>query len=239
MAKRDATPVEPIPPRTRARYATSRPAQDHTRVLVVDDHPLLRRGVIAVLKETTDIEVVAEAGSGKEAIKLCEEKHPDVVLMDLMLPDMSGLDAIQALHAKHPDIRQVVLTNYGAGDMVQQSLQAGAISFLLKDKPPENLIRCIRLARVGKSMVDEEVIGPLVREVASQRLGQNLTPREREVLTWLVRGYSNLQIADQLVIAPSTVKFHLSSISSKLHTTSRSETIVMALRNHIVSQGEV
>jgi two-component system, NarL family, response regulator LiaR len=233
--------MEPTPPHTRSPSATSQPAHDCTRVLVVDDHPLLRRGIISMLEETADIEVVAEAGSGEEALMRCEEKHPHVVLMDLMLPGMSGVEAIQALHAQHPDIQLVVLTNYEGGDLVQRALQAGAISYLLKSAPLEELIQGIRLARHGKPMIAGPAAASLVREVAAStpRLEQDLSARERDVLTLLVQGLTDKQIAEQLVITSATVKFHLRHIRSKLQTSSRTETVAVALQHHLVSQGEV
>jgi DNA-binding NarL/FixJ family response regulator len=203
-------------------------------VLVVDDEPVLRRGLRAVLEEAPDLEVVAETGSGEEALTLCGQTRPDLVLLDLMLPGMSGLDAIRALHAAYPDVQLVVLTGHDDGALVREALQAGAIGYLLKGMSLQELVQDLRRARAGQLTVDPSAVVKFVQQMADQdrRRGQDLTTREREVLALLVKGWGNRQIAEQLVIEPSGVKFHLRNIRAKLHTSNRTETVAVALREH-------
>jgi NarL family two-component system response regulator LiaR len=218
-----------------AAYDTSRPI----RVLHVDDHPLLRNGVAFSLLAYPDIEVVAQASTGEECLSTCAEAAvlPDVVLMDLMMPGMGGVAAIREMRTLYPQVQIVVLTSFQEGGLVEEALHAGAIGYLLKDMPVEDLAKAIRLAFHSTPVLAPAAAQSLVHTVVRRPppIGQDLTDREREVLRLLAEGKSNQEIADRLVITSATVKFHTRSIRSKLGTSSRTETVIVALNNHLVS----
>lgn len=216
---------------------TSSQLPNYTRVLLVDDHELLRKGIQFALQEVQNVEVVGEADSGEDALRLCEELHPDVVLMDLMMPGMGGVEAIRALHAVQPEVRVLALSSFQDGELVQAALEAGAIGFLLKDVAVGELVKAIRLAHRGQPTLAPAAAQSLVHRVASPppKIGHDLTEREREVLALVAKGISNPQIAEELVLSIATVKFHLRSIRSKLGTASRTETVVLALQQHLVA----
>jgi NarL family two-component system response regulator LiaR len=215
-----------------------------TRVMIVDDHIVVRNGIAFSLLAYDDMEVVAQAGSGEEALRVYaesaesaeSEQEPDVVLMDLMMPGMGGVATIRALHAEHPQAQVIVLTSYQEGNLVEEALQAGAIGYLLKDVSIEDLAKAIRLAVRGMPILAPAAAQSLVHSVTRRppAIGHDLTEREREVLALLAEGLSNQQIAERLVITSATVKFHTRSIRSKLGTSSRTETVVLALNNHLV-----
>jgi len=215
------------------------PELEDIRLMVVDDHAVLRRGVIASLADFADIAVVAEAANGEDALVLCETVMPDVVLIDLMMPGMGGIEAIQALHTLCPDAHLVAFTSYRDEALVEEALRAGAISYLLKDVAPDELAKAIRLANQGMPVLAPAATQSLVHALAQRqpKLGYDLTERERQVLTLLAEGLSNQSIAERLVITPATVKFHTSSIRHKLGTTSRTETAIIALQNHLIQAG--
>lgn len=220
--------------------APAPPAASHeeqpVRVVVVDDQAIVRSGIRYALLDYHDIEVVAVVGSGEEALDACVRLHPDVVLMDLLMPGMGGMEAIAALRASAPEIHVVALTGVQEGSQIEEALQAGAIGYLLKDVAVEDLAKAIRLARHGIPSLAPAAAQALVHTVASRppKIGQDLTHREHEVLKLLTAGLTNQQIAERLVITPATVKFHTRSIRSKLGTSSRTETAVLAMRNHLV-----
>lgn len=209
-----------------------------TRVLIVDDHTIVRNGVAFSLLAFPDLEVVAQVGTGEEAISSCLEADtvPDVVLMDLMMPGMGGVAAIRALHADLPQVQIIALTSFQEGSLVEEALQAGAIGYLIKDVAIDELAKAIRLAARGMPILAPAAAQALVHTVARRppTIGHDLTQREREVLGLLAGGLSNQQIAEKLVITPATVKFHTRSIRSKLGTSSRTETVVLAINNHLV-----
>ncbi|MGO8946127.1 MAG: response regulator [Ktedonobacterales bacterium] len=210
----------------------------HTiRILIADDHPIVRRGIGYTLSSLDDLEVVGQASTGEEAVALSRELHPDVVLMDLMMPGEGGLAAIRSLHQEFPEIQIIALTSFREGNLVEESLVAGAIGYLLKDVAEDELVKAIRLAHQGVPTLAPAAGQALVKMVSSgpPALGHDLTEREQQVLTLMAQGLSNQQIADQLVITPATVKFHARSIRSKLGTASRTETVVLALQHHLVS----
>lgn len=216
-------------------------ASTPTRVMVVDDHIVVRNGIAFSLLAYGDLEVVAQANSGEEALRLCAEnaesaQAPDVVLMDLMMPGMGGVATIRELHAEYPQAQVIVLTSYQEGNLVEEALQAGAIGYLLKDVSIEDLAKAIRLAAHNMPILAPAAAQSLVHAVTRRppSIGHDLTDREREVLALLAEGLSNQQIAERLVITPATVKFHTRSIRSKLGTSSRTETVVLALNNHLV-----
>jgi two-component system, NarL family, response regulator LiaR len=216
----------------------STPTPSHvTRILIVDDHPIVRKGIASSLQPFDDLEVVAEASTGEEAVQVAPTLRPNVVLMDLLMPGMGGIAAIRSLHESVPELQIIALTSFREGSLVEEALVAGAIGYLLKDVAVDELVKAVRLAQQGVPTLAPAAGQALVKMVASSppALGHDLTDREQQVLSLMARGLSNQQIADQLVITPATVKFHTRSIRSKLGTGSRTETVVLALQHHLVT----
>ena len=208
------------------------------RVLVVDDHNVVRSGLAAFLLGSDDLELVGEARNGLEAVQLAERLQPDVVLMDLMMPEMDGAEATRLIRTHHPDIQVVILTSFPEEALVQAALEAGAISYLLKNVSAQELGDAIRKAHHGRSTLAPEAAEALIHSAAHHGvppLGHDLTGREREVLALMAQGLNNGQIAARLVVSRSTVKFHVSNILSKLGVTSRTEAVVAALQNHLLA----
>lgn len=205
------------------------------RVLVVDDHAMVRRGLAVFLMVFDDLELTGEATGGKEAVKLCAELQPDVVLMDMLMPDMDGAAAIKLIRKQSPSIQVIALTSFKEEIIVQSALQSGAIGYLLKDVTADELARAIRAAHAGRATLSPEAAQVLV-EAASQppSPGIDLTERERDVLALVIEGLNNTQIAGRLIISPSTVKSHVSNILAKLGVASRTEAVTLALRNKII-----
>ncbi|MFP4441035.1 MAG: response regulator [Chloroflexaceae bacterium] len=199
------------------------------RVIIVDDHAMTRIGLRFFLTAYEDLELVGEAGTGEEALALCCQTRPDVVLMDMVMPGMDGAQTIRQIRRDHPQIRILVLTSFEQDDMVQQALQAGAIGYLLKNVSAQTLAEAIRAAHTGRSTLAEEIAGAVVA-LAHQppNLGHDLTQREREVLALLVEGLPNAQIAERLAISQATVKYHVRSILNKLGAASRTEAVSLA-----------
>lgn len=206
------------------------------RVLLVDDHAMVRRGLAVMLQAFDDLSLAGEAATGAEALRLCAEQRPDVVLMDLQLPDMSGAEAARAIRQRHPEIQVIALTSYKDPAWVQAALRSGAIGYLLKDIPIDDLAAAIRAARAGRRTLAPEATQALV-EAAAQPAppGHDLTAREREVLRLLVQGLDNVAIADRLGVSRSTIKTHVSSVLSKLGAASRTEAVAIALRQGLVA----
>jgi len=202
------------------------------RVMVVDSYAIVRNGIKFSLLAFEDIEVVGEAGSAEEALLLFPEVQPDVVLMDLMLPDKGGIKATRALRETCPRVQVLVLSCFPEGRLVQEALLAGAIGFLLKDIAVDELAEAIRQAAQGKPTLAPAAVQALVRTTTAP--GQDLTEREHDVLALLVEGLSNDQIAERLVISTPTVKFHVRSIRSKLGAMSRTEMVALALQHGLV-----
>lgn len=206
------------------------------RVMLVDDHLMVRRGLATFLKVFDDLLLVGEAESGEAAIQLCAEALPDVILMDMVLPMMDGATTTRAIRQQFPQVQVIVLTSFKEGELIKKALEAGAIGYLLKDVSADELARAIRAANSGRATLSPEAAQVLV-ETANQppTPGLDLTEREREVLALMVEGLNNTQIAGRLTVSPSTIKSHVSSILSKLGVASRTEAVTLALRTRIVS----
>ena len=201
------------------------------RVMLVDDHTMVRRGLATFLKVFDDLELVGEAASGEAAIELCGQVLPDVILMDLMMPDMDGATATRLIRQKFPKVQVVALTSFKEEQVVKNALRAGAIGYLLKDVSADELAWAIRAAHSGRAILSPEVARALVNDANQPPVpGQDLTERERAVLALMVEGLNNTQIAGRLFVSPSTIKTHVSHILSKLGVASRTEAVALAMR---------
>jgi len=209
---------------------------DKIRVMVVDDHTMVRRGLATMLKVRPDLELVGEATNGQEALRLCAQLRPDVILMDLLMPEMGGVEATRLIRDRWPEIQVVALTSFQEKDLVREALQAGAISYLLKNISSEDLAAALREACAGRSTLAPEAIGALLqadRPAPPPTLDLpdafDLTPREREVLALMIEGMTNPEIAERLVVSRATAKAHVSNILSKLGVSNRAEAVALAL----------
>jgi NarL family two-component system response regulator LiaR len=210
-------------------------SEQRIRVLIVDDHALVHSGLRYFLLAFEDLELVGEANSGEDAIELCAQVQPDVVLMDLMMAGMNGVEATRIIGERWPAIRVIALTNFQEADQVRGALEAGATGYLLKNVTADDLAKAIRSAYAGRSTLAPEATEALIQTVVQHpELGFDLTRREEEVLALMVRGMSNADIAEELVIGLSTAKFHVSNILSKLGVKSRAEAVALALERQLV-----
>jgi len=206
------------------------------RVMIVDDHAVVRGGIEYSLLALDDIELVGTACSGEEAVRLCGEVQPDVILMDIVMPGMDGVAATRAILERYPQVRVIGLTSFQEGRLVQDALQAGAISYLLKDVGMEQLNDAIRDAYLGRSTLAPEAAKALAQAaVDTDQVGGELTGREREVLSLVVEGKSNAEIAENLGISLSTARFHISAILSKLGAANRAEAAAIAIKRRLLS----
>lgn len=195
-------------------------------VLVVDDHPIMRLGVAAIINAQRDMRVCAQAGSGEEAVKLFKKHRPDITLMDLRLPAMSGLEALRAIRHDDPQARCIVLTTYEGDEDIHQALAAGAMGYIIKGMSHDTLVDALRRVQAGIRFLPP----PIARSLADRTPNSDLSPREREVLSLMVHGQSNKEIATTLGITEATVKCHVSVILARLEVSDRTQAVVAALQ---------
>ena len=209
------------------------------RVMVVDDHPVVRQGIQSLLSEEEDIQVIGEAVNGKDALEKVETLKPDVILMDLVMPEMNGIQAIEKITAAHPDARILVMTSFAADDKVFPSIKAGALGYLLKDSDPEDLVRMIRQVYRGELSIHPTIARKVIQELnhpAKEPLTTSpITEREMEILQLLAQGMENKEIAAKLVVRDATVRTHVSNILRKLQLANRVQATLYALRTGLTS----
>jgi NarL family two-component system response regulator LiaR len=209
------------------------------RVFVAEDHAIVRKGICALLTLEPGIEVVGEAGNGQEAVRGIESSQPDVILMDLVMPEMDGIEAIQQTIARRPQARILVLTSFATDDKVFPAIKAGAMGYLLKDSEPGDVVDAIRQVYRGESSLHPRIARKLMQELARPQeqppTPEPLTEREMEVLRLVAQGKSNRDIAEELTITEGTVRVHVSSILGKLHLASRTQAALYALREGLAS----
>ena len=212
------------------------------RVLIVDDHAIVRKGIRALLSESGGFEIVAEAADGHEAVLRERETQPDVILMDLLMPGMDGIEATRQIISRQPEARILVLTSFAADSKVFPAIKAGALGYLLKDSSPEDLIRAIRQVHRGEPSLHPTIARKLLHEVAHpselEPAAQVLTAREMAVLRLIAQGLSNQGIGDELAVSEATVRAHVSRILGKLHLASRTQAALYAVREGLTSDGE-
>jgi DNA-binding NarL/FixJ family response regulator len=200
------------------------------RILSVDDHPLLREGIAAIINNQPDMQLVSQAATGSEAISQFRQHRPDVTLMDLRLPDLSGIDAMLAIRADYPDARIIMLTTFEGDVEIQRALEAGARGYLLKNMPPSELVQVIRQVHLGKKRVPPDVAARLAEHLSDE----DLTARELEVLRVIAGGNRNRDIAETLHISEETVKVHIKHIMDKLGARDRTQAVAVAVRRGII-----
>lgn len=207
---------------------------DVIRVFIADDHAIVRNGIAALLATEPDIEVIGDASNGGEAVLAAKELHPDVILMDLVMPEMDGIQAIQQIRTHDPDARILVMTSFATDEMVFPAIKSGALGYLLKDSSPEELVNAIHQVYRGEPSLHPQIARRMLQEISQPstqtRTEEPLTERELEVLKLIARGMSNQEIAEQLVISETTVRTHVSRILSKLHLASRTQAALYALK---------
>ncbi len=213
--------------------------KNHIRVFITDDHSIVRKGIKATLELIPDIEFVGEAANGREAVKMVAELNPDVVLMDLVMPEMDGIEAIRKIKSQQADIRILVLTTFAGEDKIFPAIKAGALGYHLKDSGSEDLLDAIRQVYRGEPslhpIIARKVLEELTRPAEKPTTPDPLTPREVEVLRLVAQGLGNPEIADKLVISKATVRTHVSNIMSKLHLANRTQAALYALRKGLAS----
>lgn len=222
-----------------ANMANGQTRQDGDRVAIVlvDDHAIVRQGLRTYLELQPDLEVVGEAADGREAVQVVKDTLPDIVLMDLVMPNMDGVEATRAITALSPSTRVIVLTSFSEDEKVFASIKAGAQGYLMKDVFPQDLVRAIRTVARGEAQLDPEIARKLMQEFTNpqpQTPRHDLTERELEVLRLIAHGKSNRDISEELVLSEKTVKTHVSNILQKLHLSDRTQAAVYALRQKIV-----
>lgn len=210
------------------------------RVVIVDDHAVVRQGLHFMLERQPDISVIGEGSDGEQAIALAADLIPEVLLLDLLMPKMDGITAIREIKRQTPATQIIILTSYHDDDLIFRAIKAGALSYLLKDTSPQELITAVRAAAQGESRLHPTVATRVLREMHAQAQSplNELTPRELEVLSQIARGHSNSEIATALVISEGTAKMHVSNILSKLHLTDRTQAAIYALQKRLVPLDE-
>lgn len=210
--------------------------QNAIRVMLVDDHAVVRSGLRFFLLGFDDMELVGQAESGHEALQLCVKAQPDVILMDLVMPGMDGASATRAIRERCPDVQIIALTSFQEEELVKNALQAGAISYLLKDVQADELAAAIRSAYAGRPTLAPEAAQALLHAATqAPKPGQDLTQRELEVLALLTEGLNNNQIAERLTVSSSTTRFHVSNILSKLGAANRAEAVAIAVKHKLIT----
>ena len=209
---------------------------ERIRVLVVDDHPVVRDGLVAVLGTQPDLAVVGEAATGADAVRQAALLKPDIVLLDLEMPEMSGVEALRQLRAASPETQAIVFTAFDTGELIVEAVRAGAKGYLLKGTPRDEIFKAIRTVSAGGSLLQPVVVSKLMQHVsrAAESPATSLTARETEVLKWLAQGKSNKEIAAALSVTERTVKFHVSSILDKLNAGNRTEAVSVAAQLGLV-----
>ncbi|HET6445038.1 MAG TPA: response regulator transcription factor [candidate division Zixibacteria bacterium] len=211
------------------------PSPPPIRVLIVDDHLMVRDGLRTFISIYDDLEVVGEAVDGEESVRICSVLKPDVVLMDMVMPKLDGPDATLRIKGENPQIQVIALSTFSEQELVQRAIRAGAVSYLLKDVHADRLAKAIRDAHRGLSTLDAAAAQALVQSATEQAPPDyNLTPREMEVLALIVDGMTNREISEQLIISQSTTRLHVSNILSKLGASNRTEAAAMALQNNLL-----
>jgi DNA-binding NarL/FixJ family response regulator len=200
------------------------------RIMAVDDHPLLRQGIAAIINSQPDMELVAEASTGREGIQYFVQHTPDVTLMDLRLPDISGIDAMSAIRNQYPDARLIMLTTFDGDVEIARALEAGARAYILKSMPPKELVEVIRQVHAGRKRIPPNVAARLAEHIGEE----SLTQRELDVLKHLAGGSRNRDIAERLLISEETVKVHVKHIMEKLGASDRTEAATIAVRRGII-----
>ncbi len=211
------------------------PEMERIRILIVDDHRLVRDGLNLLLSTFDEFEVVGMAENGERSIAQCRQLQPDVVLMDIVMPKLDGPDAAARILAEHPNTKIIALTSFMEDELVQRAINAGAIGYMLKNASPEQLAAAIRDAQHGRPTIDAEAARALIQTSGQFKLGDDLTGREREVLTLLVEGKTNKEIAGALSLSPTTVRDYVSSILGKLGVSNRTEAATLAVQKNILS----
>lgn len=209
-------------------------ASERIRVFIVDDHPMIRAGLVGMIAGESDFTCVGEAGHGADAVRMVPALQPDVVLMDLLMPQMDGIEAIRQLRPLAPSTRFLILTSLTEPGEVQRALAAGAVGYLTKTASAHELVNTIRAAHAGRRVLSPEATEALISVSQNTTPGADLTQRERELLAHMARGLSNQDISEQLGIALPTVKFHITNILSKLGVGNRTEAVLLALRHKLV-----
>lgn len=205
------------------------------RILLVDDHMVVRSGLGTVLSVNDDLQLVGEASNGEEAIRLCESLCPDVVMMDMVMPVMDGVTATKMIKQRWPQIQVIALTSFKEKEYVEGALKAGASGYLLKNVSAEELVKAVRRAAAGQASLSPEAAQVLIHNINKPEVSfPKMTDREKEILALMVKGLNNNEIAERLIVSQSTVKFHVSNILSKFGATSRTEAVAIAVKHNLV-----